>query len=101
MARKAVINRNDKRAVLVARHREKRAQLRRILKDPGKSAEAKMAAQRQMQELPRDSCPVRLRNRCAITGRGRGYFRRFGLSRNMVRELAMNGEIPGVTKSSW
>ena len=101
MARKSIINRNLKRAQLVARFREQRTKLRLILKNLDASVEDKMNAQRKLQELPRDSCPVRLRNRCAITGRSRGFFRRFGLSRNMVRDLAMNGEIPGITKSSW
>ena len=101
MARRSIINRNLKRGQLVARFREQRSKLRLILKDLDASVEDKMNAQRKLQELPRDSCPVRLRNRCAITGRSRGFFRRFGLSRNLIRDLAMNGEIPGVTKSSW
>lgn len=101
MARKAVLNRNLRRRKLIARYATRRAELRRILKDPAVDADAKFKAQTEMQKLPRDSCPVRYRNRCAITGRARGYYRRFGISRSVLRELVMNGEVPGVTKSSW
>lgn len=101
MACKSVLNRNERRRKLVEIYRDRRAKLRAILKDQSVSPEAKETAQRQMQKLPRDSCAARLRNRCAITGRARGYFRRFGLSRHMARHLSMNGEVPGVTKSSW
>ncbi len=101
MASKAKINRNNKRIKLVERYRARRSELRKILKDSEASMADKEAAQRSMQQLPRDSCAARVRNRCAITGRPRGYFRRFGLCRNKVRELAMQGRIPGVTKSSW
>ena len=86
---------------MIARYATKRAELRRVLKDPNVGADVKYKAQTEMQKLPRDSCPVRYRNRCAITGRSRGYYRRFGISRSVLRDLVMNGEIPGVTKSSW
>ena len=101
MARKAVINRNARRIKLAEKYRARRAELRAVLKSLKATSEEKEAALRTLQKLPRDSCAVRVRNRCAITGRGRGVFRRFGLCRNMVRELSMSGKIPGVTKSSW
>ena len=101
MARKAVLNRNARRIRLVAKYRVRRAQLRAVLKSAQATSGEKEAALRALQKLPRDSCAARVRSRCAITGRGRGVFRRFGLCRNMVRELSMSGKIPGVTKSSW
>ena len=101
MARKAVLNRNARRIKLVEKHRSRRSELRTVLKSIRATAEEKEAALRALQKLPRDSCAARVRSRCAITGRGRGVFRRFGLCRNMVRELSMGGRIPGVTKSSW
>ncbi len=101
MARKAVLNRNDRRAQLIKRYAPVRVALRKILKDPNVSMEEKLKAQHALQKLPRDSCPVRYRNRCRITGRSRGVFRQFGISRSILRKLAMNGEIPGVIKSSW
>ena len=101
MSRKAVINRNNKRKILVERYATKRAELRKILKDKDASYEEKMDAQHKLQKLPRDSCAARYRNRCRITGRPRGVFRRFSISRGFLRDLAMSGQIPGVTKSSW
>lgn len=101
MSRKSVINRNDRRRLLIDRYATKRAELRKVLKDVSASYDAKMAAQEALQKMPRDSCPVRYRNRCRITGRPRGVFRRFGISRNFIRDLSMFGQIPGVTKSSW
>lgn len=101
MARKSVLIRNENRRKLVARHAQRRAELRKVLKDLGATAEEKMRAQEELQKLPRDSCPVRYRNRCMITGRSRGVYRRFGVSRSVLRELALNGDVPGVTKSSW
>lgn len=101
MACKAVFNRNARRVELAEKYRAQRAELRKVLKSLKASHEEKEAALRSLQKLPRDSCAVRVRRRCAITGRGRGVFRRFGLCRNMVRELSMSGKIPGVTKSSW
>lgn len=101
MSRKSVINRNEKRRELIALYAERRAVLRKVLKDPEASYDEKMTAQHEMQKLPRDSCPVRYRNRCSITGRPRGVYRHFGMARSFVRDLAMSGQIPGVTKSSW
>ncbi len=101
MAKKSMVAREERRKRLVAKYAEQRARLREILKDPEASFEAKMEAQRKLQQLPRDSCPVRVRNRCKLTGRPRGVYRKFGLGRNKLRELAMRGDIPGITKASW
>ena len=101
MSKKSVIARNEKRKRLVEKYRERREALRKILKDPSASFEEKMEAMRKLQKLPRDSSPVRVRNRCAITGRPRGYIRMFGICRNQFRELALQGKIPGVRKASW
>lgn len=101
MAKKSVVNRNIKRERAVAQHREVRDQLRKSRCNPKLPAAERAKAFELLQKLPRDSSPVRLRNRCALTGRPRGVFRRFGISRTKLREMAMNGEIPGVTKSSW
>ena len=101
MAKRSVLVRNDKRMVLIKKYEAKRDTLRKIIRDPSVSPEKKLEAQTEMQKLPRDSCKARYRNRCRITGRPRGVFRRFGLSRVVLRELSMNGDIPGVTKSSW
>lgn len=101
MASKAVIEREKKRAALVEKYWRKREELRAILKSVDASHEDKWAAQMALQKLPRDSSPSRRRNRCGLTGRPHGYYRKFGLGRNKLRELAMNGEIPGLVKSSW
>ena len=101
MAKLSVINRQAKREVLVKKYAEKRKQLLGIIRDPKATDEARDEARVKLQELPRDASPVRLRNRCAITGRPRGTFRKFGLARNKIREIAMRGEIPGMTKASW
>ena len=101
MARKSVLIRNENRRKLIVRYAARRTELRKILKDPHASSEDKMKAQENMQKLPRDSCAVRYRNRCKITGRSRGVYRRFGISRSVLRELVLNGDVPGVTKSSW
>lgn len=101
MAKKSVVNRNEKRERVVAQYREARDQLRKSRSNTKISAAERAKAFALLQKLPRDSSPVRLRNRCALTGRPRGVFRRFGVSRTKLREMAMNGEIPGVTKSSW
>jgi len=89
MARKSVVARQAKREKLVAKFAEKRAQLK------------KDGLWEELDKLPKNSSPVRLRNRCKITGRGRGYIRKFGISRLVFRQLASDGKIPGVTKSSW
>ena len=101
MARKSVVNRQLKRESLVIKYNEKRKSLRLIIQSSSSSIEEKIAAQESLQKLPRDASPVRLRNRCSLTGRPRGVYKKFGLSRGKLREFAMNGEIPGVTKASW
>lgn len=101
MAKKSMIARDAKRARMVAKYAEKRAELKARVKDPNLSQEDRFAAAQELQRLPRDASPVRMRNRCRITGRPRGYYRKFGLSRNKLREAAMNGEVPGLAKSSW
>jgi small subunit ribosomal protein S14 len=101
MAKLAVINRQAKRAATVKKFAEKRKQLLAIIRDPKATDDARDEARSKLQALPRDASPVRLRNRCAITGRPRGTFRKFGLSRNKIREIAMRGEIPGMIKASW
>lgn len=101
MAKMAVINRDQKRRDLVAKFAPKRALLVAIIENSKLSDEERAAARLKLQALPRDSSPVRLRNRCALTGRPRGTFRKFGLGRIKVREFAMRGEIPGIVKASW
>jgi len=101
MAKKAVINREQKRREMVAKFAAKRALLIAAIENTKSSDEERAAARLKLQALPRDSSPVRLRNRCALTGRPRGTFRKFGLGRIKVREFAMRGEIPGIVKASW
>jgi len=101
MARQSVINREKKRRNTVKKFAAKRAELMTTLKSSSASDEDKAAARDKLQKLPRDASPVRLRNRCALTGRPRGVFKKFGLARNKLREIALRGEIPGLTKASW
>ena len=101
MAKKSMVARENKRARLVEKYVEKRAQFNAVLDDQGASFDEKMQAQRQLQTLPRDSSRTRKRNRCRITGRPHGVFRKFGLCRNKLREAAMRGDIPGLVKASW
>ncbi len=101
MAKLSLINREQKRRATVKKYAAKRAALFAILEDARATDEAKQEARAKLQELPRNASPVRLRNRCTLTGRPRGNFRKFGLSRNKLREIAMRGEIPGVIKASW
>lgn len=101
MAKKSQINRDNKRKRLIAKHAAKRAELRQKLNDPEVSIEDKLAAQEAFAKLPRNSCPTRYNNRCAISGRSKAYYRKFGISRIALRELALRGELPGVRKSSW
>ncbi len=101
MAKKSVINRDLKRRVTVKKFAAKRAALTAVINDTKQGDEERYAARLKLQQLPRDSSPVRLRNRCALTGRPRGVFRKFGLARGKLRELAMRGEVPGMTKASW
>lgn len=101
MAKLSLINRDIKRVKLAEKYAAKRAALKAIIDDSNKSDEERYEARLKLQQLPRNANPTRQRNRCAITGRPRGVFRKFGLARNKLRELAMKGEIPGVTKGSW
>jgi small subunit ribosomal protein S14 len=101
MAKTAVINRDRKRRLTVKKYAKKRAELEAIIHGARVSDENRAAARRKLEQLPRDSSPTRLRNRCTLTGRPRGVFRKFGLGRNKLREIAMRGEIPGVVKASW
>ena len=101
MAKLALINRDVKRHALVKKYAKRREALIAIIENSRVSDEERFAARLKLQQLPRNANPTRLRNRCAITGRPRGYFRKFGLGRNKLREYAMRGEIPGVVKASW
>jgi small subunit ribosomal protein S14 len=101
MSKLALINRQQKRVKLVAKYAKKRAALEAIILNQRVSEEDRYAARLRLQELPRNANPTRLRNRCAITGRPRGVFSKFGLGRNKLREYAMRGEIPGIVKASW
>lgn len=101
MAKTAVINREQKRRAMVKKFAAKRAELQAIATNMSLGDEERFAARQKLQALPRDSSPVRLRNRCALTGRPRGTFSKFGLGRTKLREYAMSGEIPGVVKASW
>ena len=96
-----MINRDVKRVRVAAKFASKRAALKAIIDDSSKTDEERYEARLKLQQLPRDASPTRQRNRCAITGRARGVFRKFGLGRMKLRELAMKGEIPGMTKASW
>ncbi len=101
MAKKAMVQRDIKRIRMVKHYAPQRAELKRILADPETSEEDFYAAQRKLTKLPRNSSRIRIRNRCSVTGRPRAYIRKYGLSRITFRELASQGRIPGVTKSSW
>jgi small subunit ribosomal protein S14 len=101
MAKLAVKNRDQKRRKTVEKFKAKRRALLEVLSTVSSSDEEKDAAREKLQKLPRNASPTRLRNRCAITGRPRGVYRKFGLGRNKLRELAMRGEVPGVIKASW
>lgn len=101
MAKKSSIARNKKRERLAAKYAEKRANLKAIMASPDSTDEEFYEAQRKLCKLPRNASPVRIKNRCNVTGRPRAYLRRYGLSRLTFREFALSGKIPGVTKSSW
>jgi small subunit ribosomal protein S14 len=101
MAKKSKIAANERRRETVARYAERRAELKRLIASPATPDEARDAAQRELRRQPRDASPVRVRNRDAVDGRPRGHLRKFGLSRVRVRELAHDGQLPGVRKSSW
>ena len=101
MAKKSCIIKNEKRKEVVKRYAQQRAILKEVIRNPGSSLEERMEAQRGLQALPRNASPSRVRNRCLISGRTRGFLRRFGMSRIDFRLLALRGGIPGVRKSSW
>lgn len=101
MAKLALINREAKRRKIVEKFKVKRAALEMIIHDSKRSEEERSEARSKLQALPRNSSPVRLRNRCQLTGRPRGVFRKFGLGRGKLRDFVMRGEVPGVTKASW
>lgn len=101
MAKVCLINREEKRARLVKKYAAKRAELKAVIANSRSTDEERMAAYRALQALPRNASPVRLRNRCQLTGRPRGVFRKFGLGRGKLRDHAMRGEIPGIVKASW
>ena len=101
MAKVSMINREKRRTKLVAKYAAKRAELKAIIANPEVGFEEKQNAMFALQKLPRDSSPARQRNRCTVSGRPRGFYRRFGLGRNKLREAAMRGDVPGLRKASW
>ena len=101
MAKKSQINRDNRRKALIAKYAERRAELRKKLGDPEVSIAEKLEVQKAFSKLPRNSCPTRLNHRCAVSGRSKGYYQKFGISRIALRELALAGQLPGVRKSSW
>ncbi len=101
MAKKGKIESNERRKRLVRKYAKKRAELLAIARDRSRPIEERFEAQMKLAKLPRNSAPIRVRNRCELTGRPRGYYRKFRLSRVALRELANQGLLPGVTKSSW
>lgn len=101
MAKQSMINRELKRARMVERYAAKRAELKETIRKPETPADERREAQRQLQSQPRDASPVRLNYRCRLTGRPRGFYRKFGLGRNKLREAAMRGDVPGLRKASW
>ena len=96
-----MIVKNIRRQQIVERYKERRIELKKILKNPSVSEDEKQIARIKLEKMPRDSNPIRVRNRCVVTGRPRAYYRKFGLSRITFREMALKGEIPGITKASW
>jgi small subunit ribosomal protein S14 len=101
MAKKSMILRDVKRKRLTAKHAKKRTELKATIANMKLDSEQRHAAQVALQKLPRDSSPSRIRNRCQLTGRSRGFYRKFGLSRSKLREAVMRGDVPGVVKASW
>ncbi|WP_424184192.1 30S ribosomal protein S14 [Actinokineospora sp. G85] len=101
MAKKSKIAANERRKVVVARHAERRAELKELIRKPSTPDDQREAAARELRRMPRDASATRVRNRDAVDGRPRAYYRAFGLSRLRLREMAHRGELPGVTKSSW
>lgn len=101
MAKTSMLAREHKRAKTVEKYAAKRAELKAVLKNPNASDDDKWAAQIKLQKLPRDASPIRQQRRCRVTGRPHGVYRKFGLCRNKLREAAMRGDVPGLTKASW
>jgi small subunit ribosomal protein S14 len=101
MAKKCSIERNDKRKRMVKQFKTRRVKLKEVIMDKETSTEARFEAVMKLARLPKNSAKTRLRNRCEITGRPRGYHRKFGICRNMLRDMAQSGQLPGVIKSSW
>ena len=101
MAKRSVVNREGKRRKLVAKYEARRRELKEVIRNRESTYDEREEAQWKLNALPRNSCPVRLQNRCRLTGRPHAYYRKFGLGRNKLREAAMSGDIPGLTKASW
>lgn len=101
MAKTNMVEREKRRVQVATKYAVKRAELKETIRNPKSTPEQKMAAQASLQRLPRDASPTRQRKRCQITGRSRGVYRKFGLGRSKIREVAMRGEIPGLGKASW
>lgn len=101
MAKTCMIEKNNRRKLLVAKFAERRAALIKVMKDPNATLEEKWEAQLGIAKMPRDASKIRVRNRCALTGRSRGYYRKFDLCRIQLREEGLKGNIPGLVKSSW
>ncbi|MCC5863976.1 MAG: 30S ribosomal protein S14 [Wenzhouxiangella sp.] len=101
MAKISMVQRDIRRSKLADKFAAKRAELKKVIADPNADYESKQAAMHALNKMPRDSSPVRGRNRCRVSGRPRGYYRKFGLARNKLREAAMRGDIPGLRKASW
>ncbi len=101
MAKTSMVNRDIKRAKLVKKYAVKRAELKAVIANPKSSYDERFEAQTKLQKMPRDASPVRFRNRCALTGRSRGVYAKFGLGRNKLREATMRGDVPGLRKASW
>ena len=101
MAKRSVVNREAKRRKLIAKYAARRKALKEIINNPESEYDEREEAQRKLNALPRNSCPVRVQNRCRLTGRPHAYYRKFGLGRNKLRETAMSGDVPGLLKASW
>lgn len=101
MAKRSVVNREAKRRKLIAKYAARRKALKEVINNPESEYDEREEAQRKLNALPRNSCPVRVQNRCRLTGRPHAYYRKFGLGRNKLRETAMSGDVPGLVKASW
>ena len=101
MAKTSMVNRDLKRAKMVKKYAVKRAELKKIIANPKSSYDERTEAQTKLQKMPRDASPSRVTNRCALTGRARGVYQKFGLGRNKLREATMRGDVPGLRKASW